>query len=379
MFGKKIPLFKLFGFSVRIDTSWFILAILIIWTLAEKAFPPRFKGFSNATYWWMGVAGALGLFASIVFHEFCHSLVARQYGLPMKGITLFIFGGVAEMGQEPESPKAEFMMAVAGPVSSVLLAIGFYLINLLGQRIGLSGPVSGVLQYLVLLNFMLAFFNLLPAFPLDGGRILRSILWSVKGNLRWATRIASQLGSRFGLFLIILGVLYFLFGGDFVVGVWLALIGMFIRAASQMSYKQLLLRNVLGGEEIQRFMKPNPITISPSVSIEQLVSDYFYKYHFKMFPVCDGETLLGCITSNEVKDVPKDEWGQRTVGDLAKPCSGENTISPDSDAMKALSTMSRTGNSRLMVVADGELVGIITLKDMLKFFDLRIDLEADRT
>jgi len=376
MFGKKIPLFKLFGFSVNVDVSWFILAALIIWTLSDGFFPSYFEGFSKVAYLWMGIAGALGLFASIIFHEFCHSLVARQYGLPMKGITLFIFGGVAEMADEPPSPKVEFLMALAGPVSSILLATVLYLITIVGKRLAWPAPINNVLYYLVLLNFVLACFNLLPAFPLDGGRVLRSILWAIKGNLRWATKIASQLGSGFGLFLIIMGILCVVMGYGFVVGVWSALIGMFIRNASAMSYKQLLLRRSLAGEEIWRFMKTDLVTVSPFISIEELVSDYFYRVHLDMFPVCDGDILLGCITPEEVKQVPREQWDNLTVGDLVKPCSAENTISPQASAVKALSIMKRTGNSRLMVVDAGRLVGIVALKDMLKFLDLKIDLEG---
>jgi Zn-dependent protease/predicted transcriptional regulator len=376
MFGKRIPLFKLFGFRVSIDVSWFILAVLIIWTLSDSVFPSYFEGFSKVAYLWMGITGALGLFASIIFHEFCHSLVARRYGLPMRGITLFIFGGVAEMLEEPKSPKAEFLMAIAGPVSSVLLATGLYLIRMVGAWLAWPAPINNVLYYLVLLNFVLAVFNLLPAFPLDGGRVLRSILWAVRGNLRWATKIASQLGSGFGLFLIIMGVLRIVMGYGFVGGVWSALIGMFIRNASAMSYKQLLVRSTLGGEEIWRFMKTDIITVLPSISIGQLVNDYFYRYHFKMFPVCDGDLLLGCISTEQVKQVPREQWDDIAVGDIVKLCSAENTISPQASAVKALSIMKRTGNSLLMVVDAGRLVGIVTLKDMLKFLDLKIDLEG---
>jgi Zn-dependent protease/predicted transcriptional regulator len=376
MFGKRIPLFKLFGFTVNVDLSWLILAVLVTWSLAKGLFPYYFAGLSNQTYWWMGVAGAGGLFMSIIFHEFCHSIVARQFGLPMKSITLFIFGGVAEMESEPESPKAEFLMAIMGPVSSMLLGATFFLVLVAGKSVGWSKPVNGVLQYLMVINFVLAGFNLLPAFPLDGGRVLRSILWGVKGNLRWATRIASGLGSAIGIFLIVFGVLNFI-SGNYIGGIWYFLIGMFIRTASQTSYSQLLLRKALAGEEILHFMKTEPISVPPSLSVEQLVNDYFYKYHYKMFPVSDGDGLIGCVGSRQVKELPRDQWSRHAVRDVMAPCSDANTISPRTDALQALSLMNRTGNGRLMVVDENRLLGIVTLKDMLKFLALKIDLEAD--
>jgi Zn-dependent protease len=306
MFGKRIPLFKLFGFRVNVDLSWLVLAVLVSWSLAKGLFPHYYKGFSNEIYWWMGIVGAVGLFVSIIFHEFCHSLVARRFGLPMKEIMLFIFGGVAEMESQPESPKVEFLMAIAGPISSVFLGAILYLIHLAGQNIGWPKPLNGVLQYLMVINFILAGFNLLPAFPLDGGRVLRSILWSIKGNLRWATRVASGLGSAFGVFLIVFGFLNFI-TGNFIGGIWYFLIGIFIRQASQMSYSQLVMRKTLAGEEIRRFMKTEPISVSPSLTVEQLVNDYFYKYHYKMFPVSNGEGLVGCVGLKQVKEMPRVE------------------------------------------------------------------------
>jgi Zn-dependent protease/predicted transcriptional regulator len=375
MFERKIPLFKLFGFRVGVDLSWLILAVLVTWSLAKGVFPDYFKGFSNATYWWMGVAGAAGLFFSIVFHEFCHSLVARQFNLQMRGITLFIFGGVAEMQEEPNSPKSEFFMAVVGPISSIVLAMVFFLVQKGGRILGWYEPVTSVLQYLGWLNIILAGFNMVPAFPLDGGRVLRSILWAIKGNLRWATHIASQLGSAFGWFLIALGVVNFI-GGNFIGGLWYALIGMFIRGASQMSYRQLLIRKALTGEPVERFMETHVVTVPSSVPIRELVENYFYRYHFRMFPVVENGQLVGCVTTREVKEVPRDQWNQRTVGEIAGNCGSGNTVSRYTDAMEALSLMRNTGNSRLMVLDGNQLVGLVTLKDLLQFFALKIDLES---
>ncbi|NWF94257.1 MAG: site-2 protease family protein [Syntrophaceae bacterium] len=375
MFGKRIKLFKLFGFEVRIDWSWIILAILIAWSLSVGLFPNRYTGLTTQTYWLMGIVGALGLFVSIVFHEMSHSLVARSYGMPMKGITLFIFGGVAEMGDEPRSPKAEFMMAIIGPVSSIVIGLLFYAVYLLGRQNGWAEPINGVVQYLAFINGLLAAFNLLPAFPLDGGRVLRSILWGLKKNLRWATRISTGIGSGFGILLIILGAIQFL-RGNFIGGMWWFLIGMFLQGAAKASYQQLLIRKSLEGELVRRFMKTDPVTVTPSLSIAQLVEDYIYKYHYKMFPVVeDTNRLLGCVTTKQVKEIPREEWAQRRVGEIAAQCSGENTIGPEVDAIKALSLMSKSGLSRLMVTEGNRLVGVIALKDMLKFLALKVELE----
>ena len=321
----------------------------------------------------MGVGGAIGLFLSIVFHELCHSLVARRYGLPMKGITLFVFGGVAEMTDEPSSPKAEFLMAAAGPLSSILLGLVLYL-AVAGLEGGVLPPqISGVAQYLAFINLILAVFNLIPAFPLDGGRILRSALWQWKKNLRWATRIASAIGSAFGVLLIAVGIFNVIMG-RIVSGIWQFMIGMFLRNAAQMSYRQVLIRRALEGETVGRFMKTEPVTAPSEISLQELVDKYIYAHHYKMYPVVDDGKLIGCVTMRKVKNVPHEQWKERTVRDVANQCSSENSISPGADALRALAVMSRTGNGRLMVVDEGRLVGIITLKDIMGFLSAKIDL-----
>jgi Zn-dependent protease/CBS domain-containing protein len=376
MFGKGFKLFSLFGFEVKIDLSWIVLAFLIAWSLAVGLFPVHYKDLSVQTYWFMGVAGALGLFLSIVFHEMCHSLVARRFGIPMKGITLFIFGGVAEMGEEPPSAKAEFAMAVVGPVSSIFIGLVFLLIYAQGKHWEWPIAYNGILQYLGWINFLLAGFNLIPAFPLDGGRVLRSILWGIKKNLRSATRISSRIGSGFGILLILLGAIQF-FRGNFIGGIWWFLIGMFLQNAAKTSYQQLLIRRALEGEPVRKFMEPNPVSVPPNLTVQALVDDYIYKYHFKMFPIVkEPDRLFGCVTTKQIKEIPREEWPLKSVTDLATQCSPENTIDPKADAMKALSIMSRTGASRLLVVEGDHLVGIIALKDMLKFLSLKVELEG---
>jgi Zn-dependent protease/predicted transcriptional regulator len=373
LFGKRFKLFKMFGFQVSIDLSWIIIAILIAWSLSTGVFPFEYKNLATRTYWIMGAIGAIGLFISIILHEFSHSIVARLHGLPMKGITLFIFGGVAEMGDEPPSAKAEFWIAVVGPLSSIAIAFIFYGLYRLGAHINWPEPVNGVIGYLAMINGLLAAFNLVPAFPLDGGRILRSALWGWNKNLRRATRIAAAIGGGFGIFLIILGVLRVV-GGNFVGGMWLFLIGMFIQSAAKMSYQQLITRKALEGEPLQRFMNTNPVVVPASATVAQLVEDYVYRHHFKMYPVVNKK-LEGCVTTKQIKEVPRKEWPQITAGELAQKCTSENTITPQTDAVHALSQMRRNNVSRLMVVEEGKLVGIIALKDMLEFLSLKIELD----
>ncbi len=375
MFGKRIKLFKLFGFQVSIDLSWIIIAVLIVWSLSSGLFPYLYKDLSRSTYLWMGIVGALGLFLSIIVHEFCHSLVARKSGLPMKGITLFIFGGVAEMSEEPPNAKTEFMMAVVGPLSSIGIAVVFYVLYKITMGT-LITPVNGVIRYLAIINGAIGVFNLLPAFPLDGGRILRSIIWSVKKDIRLATRISSKIGSGFAYGFMFLGILNILHG-NFIGGMWWFLIGMFLQNATRMTYQQLITRQALAGEPVSRFMVKDPITVPPDISISELVENYIYKYHFKMFPVMEGNSLLGCIATRDVKGINREEWGRKTVRDLAPRCSPENTIEPGADAVKALSIMNRTNSSRLMVVEGQKLVGIITLKDLLRFLSIKADLEGE--
>jgi Zn-dependent protease/CBS domain-containing protein len=374
MFGRRIKIFSLLGFEVRVDLSWVILAVLITWSLAEGVFPDYIEDLTETTYWLMGAAGALGLFLSIIFHDLSHSLVARQFGIPMKGITLFIFGGVAEMSEEAPDAKAEFWMALVGPASSLLMSSIFYLVSRYGEHAGWPDPVVGVISYLVWINVALAIFNLIPAFPLDGGRVLRSVLWGFRKNLQWATRVTSRFGSGFGILMIVFG-LYFIIRGQFIGGIWWFMIGLFLRNAAQMSYQQLLTRKALEGEMVRRFMVTDPVTVSPAITLHQLVAHYIYRHHFKMYPIVEEGRLLGYVTVRQLKEIPHDQWDRVTVAEVARPCSPAMTIPPDTDALQALSIMNRTGSSRLMVVEGDRLVGLIALKDLLQFLSLKLALE----
>jgi Zn-dependent protease len=377
MFLYRVRLFSLFGFSVHVDASWLLLAVLIAWSLATGVFPRTAPGLPLATYWWMGIAATLGLLFSIVFHEMSHSLVARRFNLPIRGITLFIFGGVAEMESEPTSARAEFLMALAGPVASVVL--GFLLFLSFNLVASADGPpaIAGVLWYLGYLNWVLAVFNLVPAFPLDGGRMLRAGLWGWRGDPIWATKTAARAGNAFGILLIVLGLLSAV-RGNFVGGLWLFLIGMFLRGAADAAYRQTVARQILGGQPVSRLMNQQPITVTPDVSIRSLVEDFVYRYHHKTFPVVRGGRLVGCVSTTQLGPIDRSQWDQRNVADAMERCSAENMVGPDTDALEAMSKMQRTGRSRLLVVRDGELVGILSLRDLLDFLALKLELEGSR-
>jgi Zn-dependent protease len=374
MFGRRITLFKLLGFEVKLDASWLILAALIVWSLAVGFFPYRYRGFSAGTYWWMGVFGAVGLFASIVFHELFHSLVARRYGLPMRGITLFIFGGVSEMSDEPSSAKVEFLMAIAGPLSSI--GLGFLFYGIVAAARG-AWPLSvlGVIAYLGWINWVLAGFNLIPAFPLDGGRVLRAALWQWKGDFRRATQIAAAIGAGFGVFLMVLAV-FQLFTGNFVGAVWSFFIGMFLRGASMASYEQVLIRSALAGVPVRRFMRADPITVRPDLTVQELVDDYIYRYHHRMFPVAsDAQECIGSVSAEQVKQLPREEWPRHRVSEILQPCSTANTVDPNTDATKALAKMN-SGATRLLVVDGKRLVGLVSSRDLLTFLSTKVELEG---
>jgi len=279
------------------------------------------------------------------------------------------------MSEEPPGAKAEFLTALIGPVSSLVLAAAFYGILRAGESFGWPAAINGVFFYLVWVNVILALFNLLPAFPLDGGRVFRSALWSWKGDLRWATMISSRVGSAFGVVFIALG-LWEIIEGNFIGGLWQAMIGLFLRGAARASYRQVLTRDALSGLKVSRFMTPDPVSVPPGVTLQDFVEEYLYRSHHQIYPVVQGGELVGCLTVRSLKDVPRSEWPRRTVGEAAGRCDEATVIGPDTDALSVLSMMNETGNSRLLVVDNGRLAGIVTLKDLMEVLALRMEMEG---
>lgn len=347
---------------------------LITWSLATGLFPTLHGELDTATHWWMGLAGAIGLFVSVLLHELGHALVARRFDVPMRGITLFIFGGVAEMTREPPHPRAEVYVAVGGPAVTAVLVGVFYAVALAP----LPPAIVGIFEYLMLLNIVLLLFNAVPAFPLDGGRVLRGVLWHVKGSLSKATATSARIGRGFGALLIVLAVLQ-LFAGNPIGAVWWFLLGLFLRYAAGMSYQQVVISRELKGEPVREFMTKEPVTVTPDTTIERFVEDYVYQHHFKLFPVTQGGQLVGCVTTRQVKEVPRDQWSDKTVGEVSQSCSSDNALRPDDDAMDALQQLQRSGSSRAMVIDGDQLVGVLSLKDLMKTLSLKLEMESDES
>jgi Zn-dependent protease/CBS domain-containing protein len=382
MFGMRWRAFRLLGIPISFDASWLIILALLTLSLTSgfpsllhEYFPGTAEHLAPYQYWIMGLVTALGFFSCIVLHELGHALVARARGMPIRGITLFLFGGVAELGDEPVSAGTEFWMAIAGPIVSVVLAVAFWILAVLGYRSGWPHPLVLMLGYLASINGLVLLFNLVPAFPLDGGRVLRSILWGATGSQRRATRWSASAGQAFAWFLIAWGILQF-FRGNWLGGIWMGLIGIFLNDAARSGYRQVLLKQALRGEPVRRFMSAEPITVPPTLDLEHWVDDYVYRYHRKAFPVVSQGHLEGCVEAPSVATIPRPEWGQHTVGEVMRRDLGQITISPDTDALDALGKMQRTGQSRLLVTQGDRLVGIVSLKDLLKFLSLKLQLEG---
>ncbi len=382
MFGTRLRLVRLLGIPVAVDASWLIiLAILTLSiasrfpTLLHEYFPGAASDMNPAAYWVMGLITALAFFGCILLHELGHAIVARARGMSIHGITLFLFGGVAEIEGEPPSAATEFLMAVAGPVVSLLLAVAFWILATVGYHAGWPRGVVLVLGYLGAINGLVLLFNLVPAFPLDGGRVLRSILWGLTGRLRRATYWASLAGRGFAWLLIAWGIFQF-FSGEWLGGIWMGLIGMFLNRAAQGSYQQVVIRQALHGEPVVRFMNPDPIVVPPTLDLRHWVEDFVYRYHHRAFPVVFDGHLQGLITTEALNDVPREEWSHKAVGEAMQNDLEVFTLSPNADAVLALDKMQRNGMSRLLVADGDRLLGLVSMKDLLRFLSLKMDLEG---
>ena len=367
-------LFRIAGIDVGIHFSWAFIFILITWSLAQGFFPEAYPGWDATTYWVTGVIAALLLFASVLLHELAHSLVARARGISVNSITLFIFGGVSNLEGEPEQAKAEFYMAIVGPLTSLVLAGVFWGVFQLIQK--QESPAAAMLYYLALVNAILGVFNLLPGFPLDGGRVLRSILWGVSGNLTRATNIAATVGRIFGWGLIGFGV-FQLFTGNFLGGLWIAFIGWFLSSAADASRRGVTLREHLSGTTVKEVMDASVETISPETSVEEMAQNVFRRHHRRAVPVTRDSRLLGIVTVTDVRGLPQARWAQTPVEEIMTR-SPLYSVAPDDDLNSAMRLVAQHDVNQLLVVDKGQLVGMLSRSDIIRHLHLSQELGTGR-
>ncbi|MEW6162391.1 MAG: site-2 protease family protein [Nitrospirota bacterium] len=354
----------IWGIPIRVHFSWLIVFGLITWSLSTYYFPKAAPELPAASYWTKGAIGALLLFASVVFHELAHSFVSKKYKISIIGITLFIFGGVAQMKGEPPTPKAEFRIAIAGPLSSFFLSGVFFLSYTAADSPG----IKALYAYLSQINLILGVFNLIPGFPMDGGRVLRSIIWEKTKDYFHATRKASSLGQKIALFFIIFGLFSILTG--LPGGLWLMFIGWFLYTAAQASYQQASLQENLSGLKVKDVMVRDIVSLSSSVTIDEAVNSYFLKYGYGGFPVFGDGRFLGIITLKEVKNVPKEDWMKVEVSNVLVSRSKEWEVSPEDDVMKALELMITKDKGRLAVVKNDKVIGLITRNGIARYIQI---------
>jgi Zn-dependent protease len=370
MFGKGIRVLTIWGIEVWIDLSWVLIFVLVAWSLAAGYFPSEYPGFRSSTYWSMGVISALLLFVCVLLHELSHSYVAINSGIEVPRITLFIFGGVAHIAQEPRDPRTEFNIAVAGPICSLILGILFWFLTKI-EFVSESKALLIIFGYLAFINIALVVFNMIPGFPLDGGRILRALLWKRWGDVKRATYTVSQIGSGFGIFLIFFGVLNFLWG-NLIGGIWFVFIGMFLHQAAKAGYQMTLLKDALSGIRVKQVMSKNVVTVPESVMLEDLVKNYFERYFFMSFPVERNGSLAGIITLKEVKEVPRENWASKNVGEVMT--KEILSLKPEDEVSEALSLMLRDDSGRFPVVEGGKIVGILSRRDVMNMLKIKSDL-----
>lgn len=384
---------RIFGIPVEINVTWILVLLLVMWSIAERYFTrQQFIHLSALHRWLLGAAAAMLLFGSILLHELMHSVTAVKNGLPVKRITLFVFGGVAQMGEEPKTAGVEFRMALAGPIASFILSVVFLsLFYMVYRGIGGSRPVlealvlyvfggkvsvsvtAALFAYLAFINFLILVFNMVPGFPLDGGRVLRSIIWHFTGNVTKATYVTSRIGKAFAIVLILLGLFYAI-QGALIGGIWFIFIGFFLQQAADSGYYQVLMRNGLEGHNVEELMQREVITIDAQTSIGTAVKDYFMPYRFNSFPVLENGRLVGMLTTHDLKAVRREEWDNRTVREIMETEPVEHALSLDETAYGALVKITQDGMGRLPVMKDGRVVGIVSNRDIMKLLKIKMDV-----
>ncbi|MCL0068651.1 site-2 protease family protein [Thermodesulfovibrionales bacterium] len=352
------------GIPLMLHFSWFIIFGLLTWGLAALYFPNAAPQFPVWVYWASGAITALLLFASVVFHELAHSFVALGYKLQIVNITLFIFGGVAQIKGEPPTPKAEFNIAIVGPLSSFFLALVFFII----YNLTVDPIANALFWYLALLNLILAIFNLIPGFPMDGGRLVRAFIWKRTNDFFHATRSAARLGKNISLFFMIFGLIFVFFG--IAIGLWLILIGWFLYMAADASYQQADLQETLNNIKVQDVMTRDIISVPSNMTIDTVINEYFLRYGYGGFPVMDYGKFFGFVTLKETKNIPRERWKYVKMSEIFIPHDKRLEVSEKNPALKALEIMLNEDKGRLLVTDKGNIVGLITRNGIARYLQV---------
>lgn len=360
---------------VGVHYSWFIVFVGFSALLAMGQYPDTYPDWSTAQYWTVAISSVLLLFFSVLLHEFGHAIVAQKLGIAVVSITLFIFGGVAAISKDAESAGDEFKIAIAGPIVSVLTGLAFGAVWVLVGDV--SEQLSALLGYIAIINIVLAVFNMIPGFPLDGGRVLRAVIWRVTGSLRRATRIVSTIGTLFGSLMFVFGILL-IFQGNAVNGVYFIAIGWFLQNAASQGVKQVEQEVALRGVTVTDLMQRDPVTVSPYISIQELVEDYVLGRNVRGLPVCDGDRLLGIITLSDIKQLPQEEWPRQTVAEVMTGLADLKTVTETTSMTDVLRMMGTDDLHQVPVLRDGELVGLITRLELVRYLQFRDELGVDR-
>jgi Zn-dependent protease/predicted transcriptional regulator len=355
-----VTLFRIRGIPVRAHPSWLLILALLTWNLAVGYFPQVLPDVPVGALWIKGLIAALLLFASVLLHELAHSIAALHYGIPVSSITLHIFGGVSQMEREPDRPGAEFVIAIVGPLTSFAIAV---VLSLALRVLDPGAGARATMKNLSFVNLLLGIFNLIPGFPLDGGRVLRAILWHLKGDGAWATRVAARTGSVFALVLIGLGILRAV-TGELVGGLWFVLIGLFLRQSAESSYQQVVVRRGLSPYAVRDVMTRGVMTVPADASAADIMDHFFWKHHVSSFPVVDGDRVVGIIGLDQVKALPPETRPTTRARDFMHPLSDALTVAPADSLWQALEKLTRNGLGRVAVLDGVRLVGYLSVKDV---------------
>lgn len=377
MLERNIKLFKIFGIEVGLNWSWFLIFILVIFSLSTQVFPGWYPQFSLITNLILGFITAIFFFASVLTHELSHSVVANLSGISIRKINLFMFGGVAQMSKPPQTAVQEFLMAIAGPLASFVLSI-FFGIFWFGLRLTNFKflPVIAFFGYLSLINLSLGIFNLLPGFPLDGGRILRSILWYLTEDLLSSTRITSILGQIIGYGMAAFGFLsIFIYQLQSFGGLWFVVLGLFLQNLAKTSYKQEIMRSSLETIFVRDVMRRDVQTINPDITLNDLVKNWFMIYDHKIFPVLENREIIGTVSTEDIKIISKDRWLTTKVKEVLRPIEKTQLIDSDINVIDAISKMNDKQLNYLLVTAQNKFLGIIYQNDIIRYVKLKRDFK----